>query len=154
MAGTRQTIQAKIIALLKVDATLAAAVKTWSYGIPIPGKIIEFPHIFVQWGPSTGENNVRQLTKLEEEHRIDFWIVAIVKNNVPEQADKDIEDLIENVEAALIDNPTLDGSVLDSYASAIQPIEPTFKEGQAFSDELAFASARLTWTCFVRVAWP
>ena len=136
-----EELMEKVLERLRTDEALSAEVRGFRLSEPI--EPVEFPLIYVELSPSSGEQLVPRGSSTFE--RIVKLDVCVVDRHVePEKADISVLRLAERVLRCLSEDPRLGGLVEDSYVERITP------EYGAVKDH-AISRARITVSC--RVMW-
>jgi len=131
----------KVLELLRADEALSAEVREFRISEPV--ELVEFPLIYVELSPFSGEQLVpRGSSTFERIVKIDICIVD--KHVEPEKADVSVLRLAERALSCLSGDPKLGGLVDDSYVERIMP------EYGALKDH-AISRARITLSC--KVMW-
>jgi len=136
-----EELMEKVLERLKADEALSSEVKEFRISEPI--ELMEFPLIYVELSPTSGEQLIpRGSSTFERIVRLDICIVD--KHIEPEKADISVLRLVERALLCLSSDPRLEGLVEDSYVERITP------EYGALKDH-AISRARMTLSC--KVMW-
>jgi len=136
-----EELMEKVLERLRADEALSAEVKEFRLSEPV--ELVEFPLIYVELSPASGERLIpRGTATFERIIRIDICIVD--KHIEPDKADKSVLRLVERTLFCLSSDPRLGGLAEDSYVERITP------EYGALKDH-AISRARITLSC--KVMW-
>jgi len=136
-----EELMEKVLERLRTDEALSAEVKEFRISEPI--EPVEFPLIYVELSPASGEQLIPRGASTFE-RRVALDVCVMDKHLEPEKADISVLRLVERALLRLSSDPRLGGLVEDSYVERITP------EYGALKDH-AISRARITFSC--KVMW-
>jgi len=136
-----EAVMEKVLEVLRSDEVLASEIRAFRLCEPL--KLVEFPLLYVEFSPSSGEEFAIRSSGLYE-RRIRLDVCVVDRHVEPEKADIKVFRLAERVCRTIASNPRLDGLVEDTVIEKVLP-------GYGVLGDHAISQARITLLC--RVMW-